>query len=85
MKKLTFKTLRQYYDDYLFNKKRKSIRLNLDIVQKIKNTGDNFPKMTKENGQDKKNSNSVANNSFKKKKIYQLTQKKQKKNITKIH
>ena len=80
MKKLAFKALRQYYDDYLFNKKRKSIRLNLGLIKKKKNTEDNFPKMAMENGQDKNISNSVApNNSFKEKKNLSINTKKDEK------
>ena len=61
IKNKTFKMLREYYDSYLFKKKRKSIRLNISGQ-------DNLSKFLAQNIQDKNNINSVIpNNSFKKK------------------
>ena len=68
IKNKTFKILRQYYDTYLFNEKRKSIRLNLNVTKNSGITRDNFSKFFTEKSQDKSNFNSfIPNNSFKKK------------------
>ena len=65
IKKKAFKMLRQYYDSYLFKKKRKSIRLNLN--ENKNSPGDNL-KFLAEKSQDKSNINGVIpKNSFKKK------------------
>ena len=66
IKNKTFKMLREYYDTYLFHKKRKSIRLNLDANKY--SSGDNISNILAEKSQGKTNLNSVIpKNSFKKK------------------
>ena len=52
IKKRTFSMLRQHYDNYLFNKKRKSIRLDLSAIKKSKFLG--------EKKEEKNNFNSAA-------------------------
>ena len=57
IKNRTIKMLREFYDNYLFHKKRKSIRLNLN-KSKYSNKG-NFPQFLTKKSQDKSNINSI--------------------------